>query len=177
MKVISYISTQKGIAGLGNILIKIRLNSKISHNEIMFEPGDGVDHLMPDGTTLPDENGAYWCASSSAAEKMPIWSTKRAGKTGGVRFKRIKIDPSKWIIRDTRRDPIKAANTFIVCQGQKYDWRLIFNFIAWFLLIVLKDKENRKVCSEICSEALGYNEAWRIDPPTLDNIVANENVT
>lgn len=140
----------------------------------MFEPGDGVDHLMPDGTTEPDEDGAYWCASSTAAERMPKWSTKRAGKIGGVRFKRIVIEPEKWIIRDTHRSAEKAACTFILCQGQKYDWKLIFNFIAWFILVFTKDRENRKVCSEICAKALGFEESWRIDPPTLDRIVENE---
>lgn len=105
---------------------------------------------------------------------MPLWSTKRANKIGGVRFKRIVIDPNKWIIRDTKRSAVEAAKVFVLCQGQKYDWKLIFNFIAWFILVFTKDRENRKVCSEICAKALGFEESWRIDPPTLDRIVENE---
>lgn len=174
MKLLSYKSTQKGFAGIGNFLIRIRLHSKISHSEIMFEPGDGVDHLMPDGTTEPDENGAYWCGSSSAAERLPLWSKNRANKVGGVRFKRIVPEPTKWYIRNTERNPIKAALTFKECEGQKYDWKLIFNFLSWTILVFSRDKESRKMCSEICAKALGIEQSWRIDPPTLDVVVLSE---
>lgn len=44
--------------GLGNVLIRLRLRGPYSHSEIVFEPGDGVDHLMPDGTCALDVTGA-----------------------------------------------------------------------------------------------------------------------
>lgn len=171
MKLLSYKSTQKGLAGIANVLIRLRLRTQISHSEILFEPGDGVDHLMPDGTTEPDENGAYWCGSSSAGEKLPTWSTRRANKTGGVRFKRVVPNPFKWYIRSTNRDPLKAAETFKKYEGFMYDWQLIIGFIVW----IIPDKRNRKMCSEICAEALGFEETWRIDPAILDIAIVNEN--
>lgn len=174
MKLLSYKSTQKGFAGIGNFLIRIRLQSRISHSEIMFEPNDGVDHLMPDGTTEPDVNGAYWCASSTAVERLPHWSKSRANKIGGVRFKRIVPDPAKWHILNTNRNPLRAAYTFKECEGQKYDWKLIFNYVSWLILVFSIDKESRKMCSEICAKALGFSQSWRIDPPTLDVIVMGE---
>lgn len=178
MKLISYNAIQSGIVGISNLLIRLRLRTTISHNEIMFEPGDGVDHLMPDGTAQPDSNGAYWCASSSSLEKLPKWSRRRSGKLGGVRFKRIVPDNTRWIIRDTKRDPVHAAKVFILYEGQPYDWKLIFNFVSWFTISLSDgDDDDKKVCSEICAIALGIEEAWRIDPPTLDRIVQSEQFT
>lgn len=171
MKLLSYKSTQSGLKGIANILIRFRLKTRISHSELMFEPGDGVDNLMPDGTCEPDENGAYWCASSSALERLPEWSKTRANKIGGVRFKRIVPEENKWFIRKTSRDPFFAAVTIKENEGKMYDWQLIVGFIFW----LIPDKTNRKMCSEIISESLGFNsESWRIDPALLDAIIVNE---
>ena len=77
MLLASYKSTRPGLQGLANVLIRLRLGGIYSHCELVFQPGDGVDHLMPDGTTAPDENGALWCVSSggtaSPCSATPFW--------------------------------------------------------------------------------------------------------
>ena len=88
MEQIAYVYERRNLAG-----IKGRV----------FEPGDGVDDLMPrdssveaaQPSTRPDASGALWCASSAAAEPIPLWSPRRAGRRGGVRFKRIILRAAK----------------------------------------------------------------------------------
>jgi hypothetical protein len=64
MLLASYIETRPGLQGLNNRLISFRLNTKITHNELVFEDCDGVDDLMPDKTTKIDNENRLWCASS-----------------------------------------------------------------------------------------------------------------
>ena len=80
MKLASYTGTRPGVIGLGNILIRWRLKGDYSHNEVVFEPGDGVDHLMPDGTCASDADGALWCVSSTGLDRIPTWSRARPGR-------------------------------------------------------------------------------------------------
>jgi hypothetical protein len=169
MKLASYKSTRPGFQGLGNTLIRFRLESPYSHSELIFMPGDGVDHLMPDGTCEPDENGAYWAASSVFAEKLPAHSPRRAGKTGGVRFKRIKFDPANWDIIDldngqANEMSIMAAIWFVKNQGAPYDMVLISKFVVWAIPFQNNDKV---MCSEAVATALGMPEPARIDPAML----------
>lgn len=162
MKLASYIGTRSGFMGIGNVLIRIRLRGAVSHSEIVFEPCDGVDHLMPDGTCDPDENGAMWFVSSTGLERMPPWSPRRPGRIGGVRFKRIR--PSdKWLLDDLQACPRRAAQWAKDNQGRLYDWQLILGFLAW----VIPNKRSRVMCSEFCAEALGFDDAWRFDPCAL----------
>lgn len=163
MKLLSYISVQDGLKGLANYAIRVRLDSLISHTEVMFEPGDMVDKLMPDGTCQPDDHGYYWCASSVAAEKLPEWSKIRAGESGGVRFKRINPNNGKWLQVDSYKDPIFAARKFKELEGIRYDWMLISKYMFW----PISNKLDRRVCSEISAESLGYEEPWRFDPASL----------
>ncbi len=65
MLLASYTSTRPGLQGVANRVIRLRLSGLYSHNELVFFPGDGVDHLMPDGTCEPID-GAYWAWSSVA---------------------------------------------------------------------------------------------------------------
>jgi hypothetical protein len=46
MKLASYKGTRPGIQGIGNILIRWRLEDQISHSELIFEPGDLHHHLV-----------------------------------------------------------------------------------------------------------------------------------
>lgn len=161
MKLASYKSTRPGIMGLGNILIRLRLRGIYSHSEIVFEPGDGVDHLMPDGTCEPDADGALWCVSSTGLERIPAWSHRRAGKRGGVRFKRIVLS-DKWTL-DAVSSPEHAAKWAVLNQGTLYDWQLILGFLAW----LIPHKTSRVMCSEACAEMLGFDDAWRFDPCVL----------
>ena len=166
MKLASYKGTRSGLMGIGNVLIRLRLRGIYSHSEIVFEPGDGVDHLMPDGTTAPDADGALWCVSSTGLEHLPAWSTRRPGKRGGVRFKRIVLG-DKWDLRNVSQHPSIAANWAIVNQGRLYDWQLVLGFLAW----LIPQKKSRVMCSEACAEMLGYDDAWRFDPCVLDAAV------
>jgi hypothetical protein len=158
----SFKTTSPGVAGLTDILIRRRLDGNYSHNEIMFEPGDGVEHLMPDGSLEPI-NGAYWFASSVGTEKMPEYSPRRAGKLGGVRFKRIVPVDTDWDAIKLKSDPLFAARWAHEHQGALYDWELILGYVAWFI----PNKEYRFICSEACAAMMEIQEPWRIDPCML----------
>ena len=76
MQLASYVGTRRSLMGIGNRLIRLRLSGlkealktdasldqtvlRASHSEVVFEPGDGVDHLMPDGTCEPNAKGELW---------------------------------------------------------------------------------------------------------------------
>ncbi len=163
MKLASYKSTRPGWQGVANRLIRLRLRGIYSHNEVVFEPGDGVDHLMPDGTCEPDASGALWCVSSVAAERLPNWSRRRAGQVGGVRFKRISLDPARWDVTDYAANARDAATTAHAHEGDLYDWRLILGYLSW----LIPDQAERWTCSEFCAFVGGINDAWRFDPCVL----------
>lgn len=161
MKVISFIGPATGFFGIADTLIRKRLNGIYSHCEVVYEPGDGVDDLMPDGTTEPI-NGMYWAASSNSFEKMPEWSKLRAGKMGGMRFKRINPFNGNWDVVclpksiDARKGAIWAKDN----EGRAYNWNLMIGYIAWFI----PDNKNRLLCSQAVAAQLGVQEPWRFDP-------------
>lgn len=163
MLLASYTGTRPGLQGLANRIIRLRLRGRYSHTELVFQPGDGVDHLMPDGTTEPDSSGALWCVSSVAAERLPGHSPRRAGRMGGVRFKRIRLDPAHWHTVKVDRSPVLAAAHALTLQGDLYDWQLIAKFIAWFL----PQKASRFTCSELVAACLAHPEPHRFDPCVL----------
>ncbi|HQQ70219.1 MAG TPA: hypothetical protein PLL92_07905 [Alicycliphilus sp.] len=165
MLLASYKSTRPGLQGIANRIIRLRLRSPYSHTEVVFEPGDGVDHLMPDGSCAPDAHGALWCASSVAAEALPGHSPRRAGGTGGVRFKRIALDPARWDLQRVAAHPLYAARWFRQHEGELYDWQLILGFVSW----LIPHKATRWTCSEASAAALGVPDpdAWRFDPANL----------
>jgi hypothetical protein len=169
MKLASYIGTRKGLMGIGNVLIRLRLGGRESHSEIVFEPGDGVDHLMPDGTCQPDANGALWCCSSVGLERMPAWSKRRAGRIGGVRFKRIDVSGDHWAVDESRADALLAAQWASDNEGRLYDWQAIARYLLW----VLPPKVSRGMCSEVCATMLGAPErdAHLFDPRLLRVVV------
>ena len=171
MKLAFYIGTRKPwYIGLGNRLVRLRLNSQISHCEVVFEPGDGVDHLMPDRTAALDDQFTLWCASSSASDEIPEWSQRRKGKHGGVRLKRINVhDTSKWWLVDiVDTNPISVYNWFMRYSGAMYDWQGILGYIAWFI----PNNKKRWTCHEACAASLGMSDAWRLDPASLFNVVS-----
>lgn len=183
MKLASYVGTRDSIIGLGNRLIRLRLSGirqalqtdntsiqdilRASHSEIVFEQGDNVDHLMPDGTCQPNEKGELWCVSSIGLERIPSFSRRRAGKRGGVRFKRINVSGTEWELDETIAEPETAAIWAVTNQGRLYDWQLILGFLAWFI----PNKRSRVMCSEACAEMLGLSDAHRFDPCTLQAVV------
>ena len=162
MLLASYKSTRPGLQGLANRAIRARLRGPYSHCEVVFEPGDDVARWMPDGVVLPGQDGALWCGSSVAAERLPAHSPRRAGRYGGVRLKRIALDPAHWELQRAEEDPVAAARWFHAHQGEPYDWQLIVGFMSWFI----PGKDGRWTCSEASAAAFGVpeDEAWRVDP-------------
>lgn len=176
MQLASYVGTRSGIMGLGNAFIRFRIAGwkqalqwdnvpgqrelRASHTEVVFEPGDGVDHLMPDGTCEPNEAGELWCVSSTGLEKIPENSPRRGGHRGGVRFKRIKVHTSKWHLTPLHGDPVYAADWAVANQGKLYDWQLVFGFLVW----VLPNKASRFMCNEAALEMMRFVDAHRFDP-------------
>ena len=165
MLLASYKSTRPGLQGLFNRMIRLRLRGQYSHSEVVFEPGDGVDYLMPDGTAVLGQDGSLWSASSVAAEALPEFSLRRAGGTGGVRFKRVVLDPARWDVVKVNLDAVATAQWFRAHEGEMYDWQLILGFLSW----IVPQKDQRWTCSEACAAALGIteSEAWRFDPVSL----------
>lgn len=174
MKLISYTGTRPGIQGVGSFAVRLGTNSLYSHTEIMFEPGDGVDHLMPDNNLQPGDNGALWCASSSAGDRMPAWSTKRAGKLGGVRFKRIVLKPEHWFIQDLPRDifdPHATAQWFVVNQGLAYDYRHIASFVSAPMNLIFSHGVDHYTCTECTAAALGFAQSERFHPGNFPPVI------
>ena len=185
MKLASYVGTRDGFMGIGigNRLIRLRLSGfreavktspsmtqdilRSSHSELVFEPGDGVDHLMPDGTCQPNDKGELWCVSSVALERIPEYSPRRAGKPGGVRFKRINPHNNHWELDEVFGSALYAATWAHKNQGMLYDWQLIIGFLAWFI----PNKKNRVICSEAVAEMIQLPDAHRFDPCTLQAAV------
>lgn len=179
MKLASYVGTHAGYKGISNILIRLRLSGikealhlsaygsdtlRASHSEIVFEPSDAVDHYMPDKTCKPDQNGALWCVSSTGTDRLPMWSARRAGELGGVRFKRIILNDPKWELQDIPYfDPTVVAQFACEHEGAMYDWQAVIGFLAKFV----HEKENRFMCSEFCAAALNILDAHEQDPCKL----------
>lgn len=178
MKLLSYTGTRPGIAGIGNRLVRWRLSSPYSHSEVMFEPGDGVEYLMPDGSLEPDADGAYWCASASATDVMPNWGDKRcvrAGAKGGIRFKRIVIKPENWTVCPYQFDAAQVASWFYVHEGDLYDWRHILSYLGMMANVITHQDEYRFTCAEACAAAAGFNKAEVFDPHNLPIVVGRMN--
>lgn len=176
MHLASYMGVRDGVMALGTYALRLRLHLSTkpcaTHTELVFEPADGpeVAALMPDGSLLPDSNGALWCASSVGLERMPAYSRRRAGRLGGVRFKRISLVPEKWsLLPLTSNGALTAAKWFRDHEGSLYDWQLIGSFLVW----ALPNKSDRTHCSEACAAALGFPSPHRLDPVTLQTFVSH----
>lgn len=166
MKLASYVGTRSGLMGIGNAIIRLRLGGRESHSEVVFEPGDGplVAAMMPDGSLDPDADGALWCCSSVGMERIPMWSSRRPGRVGGVRFKRIALG-SSWELDRTSADPLRAAQWAAANEGMLYDWQAVLRYLVW----VVPQKMARGMCSEACAEMLGVqpDDAHLFDPRVL----------
>ncbi len=165
MLIASYKVTRPGMQGIANRVIRLRLRSIYSHCEVVFEPEDQVDQWMPDRSAARGADGSLWCASSVAAERLPAHTPRRPGRMGGVRFKRIVLNPDHWDVQRVASSPAQAAQWFKAHEGALYDWQLILGFMSW----VIPQKSSRWTCSEASAAALGVPEgdAWRFDPANL----------
>lgn len=98
---------------------------------------------------------------------------------GGVRFKSIKFDGSRWDFIELperlfcERD---ARVWFDVNKGRKYDFSGLIRFVA----DALPENRTKFFCSEACLSALNIKEAWRFTPNSayilLNSIIEAENV-
>ncbi|AVS68119.1 hypothetical protein C8245_22850 [Paracidovorax avenae] len=163
MKLASYTGTRPGLQGLANRAIRFRLSGIYSHTELVFEESDDVADLMPDGTCAAGGDGSLWCGSSVAAEPVPAYSARRAGRTGGVRMKRVVLEPARWELLPLPGDAQRAARWFLEHQGALYDWQLVLGFVAW----VIPQKASRWTCSEAVAAAVGFPDPQRFDPCVL----------
>ncbi len=173
MKAAFYLGIRKPwYVGLANILIRIRLRTLITHCEIVFEPGDNVDDLLPK-VSQEEDNGFPWCASSAAADTLPKWSKRRAGSRGGIRLKQINVNSvengkPQWELIDLPgADARKTLQWFLDHEGALYDWQGIFGFVAW----IIPEKKGRFRCDESCGEALGIENAATLTPPLLRDVL------
>lgn len=133
-----------------HILVCVGTLSRYSHTELVF--GE------------PDANGYSLCASS-------------CGRDGGVRSKRIKLNPERWTV-----DPLSGVHPQVYDRawawfksnaGKRYDhfglaavWLftlLPFLRAAWRLI----QAPGRWFCSESVAEALGLWRPWTRSPGAL----------
>lgn len=100
-----------------------------------------------------NEDGSRMCVSSSPVD-------------GGVRRKRILLDPRKWELVDLPVSDEAAGEAFqwfAERDGLKYDYLGLFGFV-WR---PYSGSRRRWFCSEALASALGFRDAWRFDPNTL----------
>jgi hypothetical protein len=189
MLLASYVSTRDGLIGLGNIGIRLRTcdlkqafilegtpgdrTPRASHSELVFVPEDGDDvrELMPDKSLEPDENGAFWCLSSTGFDHIPDWAPRRQGKMGGVRFKRINVKNHKWRLDEVNRDPYQAALWGRENEGRPYDWQLVIGKAAVLTQILLPNSDSRLMCNECILTAIGVENPRLFDPASTEALV------
>ena len=137
------IAFYKGRKHLFNILVSWWTRGPYSHTELVreTEPGSGV----------------YHCLSSSFMD-------------GGVRMKRMKLDPEHWDLIDVDGDWDSAVDWFQARIRCKYD---VLGLVG-FVFRRVPDVRDRYFCSEAVAAALGYPESWRLDPNTLHAVVTRE---
>lgn len=99
-----------------------------------------------------------WCASSSLSD-------------GGVRFKHIEFDPSRWEIIDLgnlfKEDDARQWFVQRVKEGAKYDLLGQLHF----LVAPIHGDKDRYWCSEAVAAALGIQDPWRYGPNLLKLVI------
>jgi hypothetical protein len=139
MKVAFYKATRPGFQGIFNRLVRWWTNGPYSHCEVVL---------------CGAPNGYSMCASSSFID-------------GGIRVKKIQLNPAKWDVIEFPANRIKTIDWFAYRDGSKYDALGLFGFI-WRRS---DGDKKRWHCSESVAEALGFNQAWRFDPNTLASVL------
>lgn len=98
---------------------------------------------------------------------------------GGVRFKSIQFDDSRWDFVELPRKLFNERDArvwFDVNKGRKYDFAGLIRFVA----DALPENRTRFFCSEACLSALNIKESWRFTPNSayilLNSIIEAGNV-
>ena len=116
--------------------------SVYSHAELVLQE-------FPDGTCL--------CASSSARD-------------GGVRFKRIQLNPNHWVLVDIYGDKDYAERWMSDRLGRGYDWLgLARTKLRW-----TPDSQTRYFCTEAVAEMLGLEDAASYGPRLLFKVATTK---
>lgn len=166
MLLAGYKGTQKGLAGISNRLIRLRLASIYSHTEIVIQAKDNLELHLPDKDAGDDTKNIHWSISASAFDIMPEYSIYRAGKRGGVRLKKIEFDVNKWDFVEIHGDPMEIFLRFKKIEGLPYNHLLNYYFLNWkFNYLAFKNKSRN--CSQTNAEMIGLEEAARFDPANL----------
>lgn len=88
---------------------------------------------------------------------------------GGVRFKRIDYDSTRWDIVDIGdKFESQSREWFQRHEGQGYDLLGNLHFIFGFV----GDNRHKWSCAEAVAESIGVPDSWRINPNSLYPIVA-----
>ena len=98
---------------------------------------------------------------------------------GGVRFKSIKFDDSRWDFIELPRELFEESISrawFENHLGYKYD----FLGLIRFAVDAIPERKTKYFCSEACLASLGISEPWRFTPNAahalLTSIIENQNV-
>lgn len=90
---------------------------------------------------------------------------------GGVRFKKIDLDITKWdFVRVPDELEVYARIWFITRQKDKYD--LLGNL--HFIIGAVPDDKNKWFCSEAVAAALRIKDPWRFNPNELAAILKSQ---
>lgn len=133
----SYKATRPGWHGLVNRVIRFFTRSQYSHSEICV--GDPFA-------------GPVYCLSS-------------VGTEGGVRMKRMQLNPDKWdVIALPGVDEVRLWSFLSDNAGRKYD---LIGCVRTVLPFVGREHPHKWFCSEVCAHVIGHKEAWRMHPGVL----------
>ena len=138
----SYKSTHTGLSGLMNRGVRFVTRSQYSHSEICI------------GNPFESE---VWCISAS-------------GVDGGVRAKRMQLNPDKWDILPLPHVSEEDATQFLSRnEGDGYDYAGVARFLfPW----AIGPSAKRWFCSEAAAAIVGLNEPWRFSPADLHIVVS-----
>lgn len=116
-----------------DLLTRKTTRGKYSHCEVVYQT----------------KAGDYHCFSASVRD-------------GGVRYKRMSLDPNKWDLVQVDLDKNYLNYFFNSIKGQRYDW-----LGAIGVVLKWRQSANKWFCSEFCAAALGFSQSWRFSPNDL----------
>lgn len=132
-------------------------------------------------STRPGLPGLYnrlvrWWTDSEYSHCELVFSDGMCGSSswldGGVRLKRIDLDPDHWDVIDCPGNEDAAYFWFLQHQGEPYDLRGMFRFV-WG---GLRDSRGKTFCSEAVAAALQIKDAWRFLPCHLEMLVQQRSI-